>query len=206
MDVYLSTAQHERIVAMWTRGQVWAWARPCRSRSTWIGRTSSSQGEAGRALAVATFPRHERETVETDGAIPRFGRQHAEPVGAGHRHGHGRGVRQPERRIRERLPQYQSPKGFLAHQNPRVRHSDPSCGSRRLNCFWAIWLGRFGPWVRAGVSGAGQQHGSVYLTRSFDQVGAWSTDRRCAIRCNRCSAAAPHPSGWTAPPARSARR
>ena len=78
----------------------------------------------------------------------------------------------------ERLPQYQSPKGFLAHQNPRVRHSDPLMWVEALELL-------LGDLVKAGVdlgsvrgvSGAGQQHGSVYLARSFDTVGSWSIDR-----------------------------
>ena len=78
----------------------------------------------------------------------------------------------------ERLPQYNSPKGFLVHEDPRVRHSDPLMWVEALELLLAdlvkagVDLGS----VR-GVSGAGQQHGSVYLARSFDTVGAWSTDR-----------------------------
>jgi xylulokinase len=74
----------------------------------------------------------------------------------------------------ERLPQYHSPKGF----HPRVRHSDPLMWVEALELI-------LGDLVKAGVdlasvrgvSGAGRQHGSVYLARSFDTVGAWSTDR-----------------------------
>jgi len=78
----------------------------------------------------------------------------------------------------ERLPQYHCPKGFLAHEDPRVRQSDPLMWVEALELV-------LGDLVKAGVdlasvrgvSGAGQQHGSVYLARSFDAVGAWSTDR-----------------------------
>lgn len=78
----------------------------------------------------------------------------------------------------ERLPQYHSPKGFLVHDNPRVKHSDPLMWVEALELL-------LGDLIKAGVdlgsvrgvSGAGQQHGSVYLARSFDTVGAWSTDR-----------------------------
>ena len=78
----------------------------------------------------------------------------------------------------ERLPQYHSPKGFLVHDDPRVRHSDPLMWVEALELLLedlvkaSVDLGS----VR-GVSGAGQQHGSVYLARSFDTVGAWSTER-----------------------------
>ena len=78
----------------------------------------------------------------------------------------------------ERLPQYHSPKGFLANEDPRVRHSDPLMWVEALELLLAD-LGKAGVDLGSvrGVSGAGQQHGSVYLARSFDTVGAWSTDR-----------------------------
>jgi xylulokinase len=77
-----------------------------------------------------------------------------------------------------RLPQYQSPKGFLANEDPRVVHSDPLMWVEALELLLGdlvkagVDLGDV-----AGVSGAGQQHGSVYLARSFDDVGPWSLDR-----------------------------
>ena len=78
----------------------------------------------------------------------------------------------------ERLPRFHSPKGFLVHEDPRVKHSDPLMWVEALELL-------LGDLVKAGVdlgsvrgvSGAGQQHGSVYLARSFDTVGAWSSDR-----------------------------
>jgi xylulokinase len=78
----------------------------------------------------------------------------------------------------ERLPQYHSPKGFLVHEDPRVRHSDPLMWVEALELLLAdlVKAGVDLASVR-GVSGAGQQHGSVYLARSFDTVGAWSIDR-----------------------------
>ena len=78
----------------------------------------------------------------------------------------------------ERLPRYQSPKGFLAHQDRRVVHSDPLMWVEALELVLGdlveagVNLGDV-----AGVSGAGQQHGSVYLARSFEDVGSWSLDR-----------------------------
>ena len=74
-----------------------------------------------------------------------------------------------------RLPQYKSPNGFLAHADPRVKHSDPLMWVEALD----LLLGE----LRAagvdlgairGVSGAGQQHGSVYLARPLDEAGQWS--------------------------------
>jgi len=73
-----------------------------------------------------------------------------------------------------RLPQYKSPNGFLPHADPRVKHSDPLMWVEALD----LLLGE----LRAagidlssirGVSGAGQQHGSVYLGRSIAEFGSW---------------------------------
>src|SRR6476619_733171 len=74
-----------------------------------------------------------------------------------------------------RLPQYRSPNGFLASDDPRVKHSDPLMWVEALD----LLLGE----LRAagvdlstvrGVSGAGQQHGSVYLERSIDEARKWN--------------------------------
>jgi xylulokinase len=73
-----------------------------------------------------------------------------------------------------RLPQYRSPNGFLANDDPRVKHSDPLMWVEALD----LLLGE----LRAagvdlstirGVSGAGQQHGSVYLAHPIDEAGQW---------------------------------
>jgi xylulokinase len=74
----------------------------------------------------------------------------------------------------ERLPQYRSPKGFLPAEDPQVRHSDPLMWVEALDLVLSdlrsagVDLGA----VR-GVSGAGQQHGSVYLATSLDEVRGW---------------------------------
>lgn len=66
------------------------------------------------------------------------------------------------------LPEYGCPQGFLPHPDPLVRHADP-----RL---WAAALERLLGRLRqagvdlgavAGVSGSGQQHGTVYLKEPF---------------------------------------
>ena len=73
-----------------------------------------------------------------------------------------------------RLPQYKSPNGFLPNADPRVKHSDPLMWVEALD----LLLGE----LRAagidlstirGVSGAGQQHGSVYLGRTIAEAGQW---------------------------------
>jgi xylulokinase len=75
----------------------------------------------------------------------------------------------------ERLPQYKSPRGFLAHDDQRIKHADPLMWVEALDLVLqdlreaGVDLGR----VRA-VSGAAQQHGSVYLATSLDEVGDWS--------------------------------
>jgi len=77
-----------------------------------------------------------------------------------------------------RLPAYGSPHGFLPSADPRVVHSDPLMWVEALDLLLGelraegVDLSRI-----AGISGAGQQHGSVYLARSFDQAGTWSIDR-----------------------------
>ena len=75
----------------------------------------------------------------------------------------------------ERLPQYGSPKGFLANPDEAIKHSDPLMWVEALDLILqelrdgGVDLGRI-----RGISGAGQQHGSVYLAKSLDDVGGWS--------------------------------
>jgi xylulokinase len=74
-----------------------------------------------------------------------------------------------------RLPQYKSPNGFLPNPDESIKHSDPLMWVEALDLALGdlrqagVDLGK----VR-GISGAGQQHGSVYLNKSLDQVGDWS--------------------------------
>ena len=69
------------------------------------------------------------------------------------------------------LPEYGSPNGFLEHADARVRHSNP--------LMWVDALDRLLETARAsgfdwgtvrGISGAGQQHGSVYLATPIANV------------------------------------
>jgi xylulokinase len=75
----------------------------------------------------------------------------------------------------ERLPKYRSPKGFLPNDDASIKQSDPLMWVDALDLLLqelrsaGVDLSK----VR-GISGAGQQHGSVYLCRSLDQVGDWS--------------------------------
>jgi xylulokinase len=66
------------------------------------------------------------------------------------------------------LPQYGCPQGFLPNPDPLVRHADPRLWAAALEMMFArlqrerVDLGRI-----AGISGSGQQHGTVYLRRPF---------------------------------------
>jgi xylulokinase len=74
-----------------------------------------------------------------------------------------------------RLPHYRSPTGFLPNPDPAIKHSDPLMWVEALDIVLeelrdaGVNLGRI-----AGISGAGQQHGSVYLAKSVDAAGGWS--------------------------------
>src|SRR3569623_1929492 len=77
-----------------------------------------------------------------------------------------------------RLPAYGSPHGFLPNADPRVVHSDPSMWVEALDLLLGDLLEQGVDLSRiAGSSGAGQQHGSVYLARAFDQAGTWVAER-----------------------------
>jgi len=74
----------------------------------------------------------------------------------------------------EQLAHYKAPNGFIPDPDPALRHSDP--------LMWVEALEKLLRELRAagldtarirGISGAGQQHGSVYLKRSLSQVGGW---------------------------------
>jgi xylulokinase len=81
----------------------------------------------------------------------------------------------------QRLPQYDSPNGFLPNPDPSIFHSDPLMWVEALDLLLGelssagVDLGR----VR-GISGAGQQHGSVYLARPVGEAGGWSAQTSLA--------------------------
>jgi xylulokinase len=75
----------------------------------------------------------------------------------------------------DRLPGYASPKGFLPHADPKVVQSDPLMWVEALELVLTEMRAAGVSFADVrGVSGAGQQHGSVYLARSFDTVGDWN--------------------------------
>ncbi len=76
----------------------------------------------------------------------------------------------------ERLPRYKSPKGFLVNQDASVKHSDPLMWVEALELVLQdLKSAGVDLSLIRGISGAGQQHGSVYLAKSLDAVGDWST-------------------------------
>lgn len=66
------------------------------------------------------------------------------------------------------LPHYGSPQGFLPSPDPLVRHADPRLWAAALEALLAR-LQREGVGTEriAGISGSGQQHGTVYLRQPF---------------------------------------
>ncbi|HEV8550714.1 MAG TPA: FGGY family carbohydrate kinase, partial [Polyangiaceae bacterium] len=73
------------------------------------------------------------------------------------------------------LPEYKSPHGFLEHADPAVKHGDPRLWVEALDrLFEKVRASGFDLGAVAGISGAGQQHGSVYLKTPLAKT-TWST-------------------------------
>ena len=76
------------------------------------------------------------------------------------------------------LPGYESPQGVLPNPDARVRHSDPLMWVEALELVLSRVRERGFDWSKiAGISGAGQQHGSVYLNEPLRDVGRWRTGK-----------------------------
>ncbi len=72
------------------------------------------------------------------------------------------------------LPQYGSPSGFLPHADPQLKHADPLMWVAALDLLLAQLKATGTDFSQVeGISGAGQQHGSVYLAQRLDEVPAW---------------------------------
>lgn len=66
------------------------------------------------------------------------------------------------------LPEFDCPNGFLEHADPLVKHSDPKLWLAALDRLLARGREQGFDWGSiAGISGSGQQHGSVYLNKRF---------------------------------------
>ncbi len=76
----------------------------------------------------------------------------------------------------KRLPQYGSPNGFLPNDDARVKHADPLMWVAALDLLLTeMRAANFDLSAISGITGAGQQHGSVYLNAPLDEAGKWST-------------------------------
>jgi xylulokinase len=76
------------------------------------------------------------------------------------------------------LPSYGSPHGVLPNPDPRVCHSDPLMWVEALDLLLSRVRAKGFDWSKiAGISGAGQQHGSVYLNAPLSVSGRWVSDR-----------------------------
>ncbi|HET9956508.1 MAG TPA: FGGY family carbohydrate kinase [Polyangiaceae bacterium] len=74
------------------------------------------------------------------------------------------------------LPEYASKHGFLENPDPKVRRSNPLMWVAALEKLLSdVRASGFDWGTIAGISGAGQQHGSVYLNKPISEVGGWST-------------------------------
>jgi xylulokinase len=66
------------------------------------------------------------------------------------------------------LPEYECPQGFLINPDPLVKHSDPLLWAAALDLLLARLHAQGAPLAEvAGISGSGQQHGTVYLGAEF---------------------------------------
>ncbi len=76
------------------------------------------------------------------------------------------------------LPHYASPSGFLEHEDPRIKHADPLMWVEALDLLLSR-LKAQGADLGAvqAISGAGQQHGSVYLKERLSEVARWDEGR-----------------------------
>jgi len=74
------------------------------------------------------------------------------------------------------LPEYGSPQGFLPNADAQLRHANPLLWVAALELLLSkIQAGGFDFAAVRGVSGSGQQHGSVYLNTHIGDAPAWST-------------------------------
>jgi xylulokinase len=76
------------------------------------------------------------------------------------------------------LPAYGSPQGVLPNPDPKVHHSDPLMWVEALDLLLSRVRASGFDWSKiAGISGAGQQHGSVYLKEPLRDAGRWRTGK-----------------------------
>jgi xylulokinase len=73
------------------------------------------------------------------------------------------------------LPEFGSPHGFLPHPSAQLRHANPLLWVAATDALFAKIVARgFDLGSLSGVSGAAQQHGSVYLKTRISDAAPWS--------------------------------
>lgn len=76
------------------------------------------------------------------------------------------------------LPEYGSPSGFLEHADPQLRHANPLLWVAALDLLCQRLHAQGAPLGEvAAISGAGQQHGSVYLKQRLSNSAGWDPGR-----------------------------
>lgn len=79
------------------------------------------------------------------------------------------------------LPEYSAPNGFLEHPDPQQKHSNPLMWVAALDRLFARTRADGFDWGRVvGISGAGQQHSSVYLKAPLSEAPPWATSASLA--------------------------
>jgi xylulokinase len=69
------------------------------------------------------------------------------------------------------LPEYKCHDGFLENDNPLIKHSDPMLWVAALDLVLERLAQSGAPMSKiSGISGSGQQHGSVYLNDRFENI------------------------------------
>ena len=69
------------------------------------------------------------------------------------------------------LPEYNCPSGCLENSDPLVKHADPLMWAAALDMVFSRLQEQNAPLDKiAGISGSGQQHGSVYLNNKFTRI------------------------------------
>jgi xylulokinase len=88
----------------------------------------------------------------------------------------------------DNLPQYDCPNGFIENDDPLLRHSDPMMWLAALDLLLQRCEASGLDWSKIdGVSGSGQQHGSVYLNSTFfDAVKMLDATRPLADQLGPC--------------------
>jgi len=88
----------------------------------------------------------------------------------------GRVVLQQAVNFGQDLPEYGSPHGFLPNPDPQTVHANPLLWVAALELLFSkLKAAGFDFSAVRGVSGSGQQHGSVYLSQRISDAPAWST-------------------------------